>query len=293
MSEKNIVLYKQRDFGQKLNITIEYIRYNFAPLMKMLLIIVIPMGILSSFFLGNYFSIFGGLVSNPDATSADAVGFMGQIAFTYLGIIVAYMITYSFMVAAVFTYMKAKSEQGSVDYMDALKDSFKYVPGLIGLSILVGIISFIGFFIFIIPGIYFMVVFSISLPIYMFEQQGVGHAFSKCFKLIRDKWWSTFGLMMISSIIAGVASYIFIIPTYVLMLGDMFRNAENLEADPGSFFAMFDSWTATAGMAFSMIGTYLTYCIPIIAIGFQYFNLSERMEGTGLKSQIENFENLS
>lgn len=293
MSERNFLLYKKRDFGQKINVTIEYIRYNFGPLMKMILIIVIPMGILSSLTFGNYFSSLGDF-ANPEASDAERIGVMGQMGVTYLLMFGAGIVTYALLVAAIYNYIKTKNENPDVDYMEVLRDSFKFVPGLIGIMIIVSFASFIGFFIFILPGIYLGVVMSLAVPIYLFEQDGIGNALGKSFKLIREKWWSTFGLMFVTTIIASIASYVFAIPTYAIMFGEMFSNMEKMESgDPTAIFDMFSSWTATIGMAISMMGSYLCYSIPIVALAFQYFNLSERIEGRGLKSQIEDFENLS
>ncbi|HCX20867.1 MAG: hypothetical protein CMB80_27755 [Flammeovirgaceae bacterium] len=293
MSEKNIELYKKRDFGQKINITIEYIRYNFGPLMKMILLIAIPMGILSSLTLGNYFSKLGDF-ANPNSSDIERMGVLGQMGGTYMLMFGVSIITYSLLIATIYNYIKTKNEDPNPDYMEVLRSSFKYVPGLVGLMIIIGFASFIGFFIFILPGIYLSVVMSLSIPIYMFEQEGIGEALSKSFKLIKEKWWSTFGLIIITTIIAGVASYVFLIPTYALMFSEMFSNVEKMESgDPTAVFDIFTSWTTTIGMAVSMVGSYLCYSIPIVAMAFQYFNLSERIEGRGLKSQIEDFENLS
>lgn len=293
MSEENITLYKQRDFGQKINATIEYIRYNFGPIMKMVLIIAIPMGIVSSLAFSKYFSSMTVLVGNPNMSDAEAMGFLGGLGVTYLLMISIYMVTYSLMVAAIYNYMKARAESAEIDYLEILKASFKHVPALIGLSIIVGFISIIGMFFFVLPGIYLGVVFSLSAPIYLFEQEGIGNALSKAFKLISGKWWSTLGLLFVTYMIAGAAGYIFAIPTYVLMFGDLISNIDQAENDPTAIFEAFSSWSATIGMAISVIGSYLTYTIPIIAISFQYFNLSERMEGKGLKGEIADFENLS
>ncbi len=292
MSEKNIALYKKRDFGQKINVTIEYLRYNFGPLMKMLLIVVLPMGVISSFALGDYFGSLSVLAS-PDATEMEQLGMMGQMGMTYLLMIGISIVGYALVVASIYHYIKVRDEADNPDFLEVLKGSFKFVPGLIVLMIIIGIASTIGFFFFIIPGVYLGVTMSLSIPIYLFEQNGIGDALGKSFQLIKQKWWSTFGLMVITSIIAGMSSYVFAIPTYVIMFSEMFSSMDAMQdGDPSAFFNLFTGWTSTIALSISMIGSYLCYSIPIIALAFQYFNLSERMEGRGLKSQIEDFENL-
>ncbi|MEQ8473866.1 MAG: YciC family protein [Marinoscillum sp.] len=292
MSEKKIELYKTRDFGEKINATIEYIRFNFGPLIKVVLVLVLPLGIVASLMLKNIFGTFGGMMSNPNMDEVERVGQLSSLGGNYMLTMIMSMVTYSFLVAAIYTFLSRRDKGESVEPMEVIKEALKSVPGLFGLMIVTGILTVLGFFVFILPGIYLAFVFSLSFPIYMFEGQDFGTAFSKPFKLIRDKWWSTFGLLIITSIIAAVISYVFLIPSYAIMFGQMFSDPETLQNDPNAVFESLSSWTTTITMAFAMMGTYLTYLIPIIALGFQYFNLSERMEGTGLKNQIQDFENL-
>jgi hypothetical protein len=159
--------------------------------------------------------------------------------------------------------------------------------------VLIGIVSSIGFLFFVLPGIYLMITLSLALPIYLFEDEGIGTAFSKSFRLIKSKWWSTFGLLFVTSVIASIISYVFAIPFYAIFLGDLFTSIGDSGSDPSAVFAAFSSWYAIVGIAVMMIGAYITYLIPIIALGFQYFNLSERVEGRGIRNQINEFETVA
>ena len=168
---------------------------------------------------------------------------------------------------------------------------FKKLPGLVLLSIVVSVIIFFGLFLFIIPGIYLGTVFSLSFVVFIFEDEGFGNSLSKPFLIIKEKFFSTLGLLVVSTIIAGLVSSVFLVPAFILMIGDWFSitdlnnlNAENYildYSDPkiiiGSFISSF---------------TTLVYIIPIVAVCFQYFNLIERTEGRGFKSQIDDFEKL-
>lgn len=292
MSEKRIELYKTRDFGEKINATIEYIRFNFSGLIKVVLILVLPLGIIASLLVKNIFATFSGIAGNPNMSEVEQISQMGALGGNYMLSMVMSMVTYSFLISAIFTFIQRQDQGENTEPLEVIKESLRYVPGLIGLMIITGILSMIGMFVFILPGIYLAFALSISLPIYMFEKCDIGTAFSKAFKLIRGKWWSTFGLLVVCGIIAGVVSYVFLIPSYAIMFGDMFSSPEALQENPNAIFESFSSWTNTVTMAFAMIGMYITYLIPIIALGFQYFNLSERIEGTGLKNQIQEFENL-
>jgi len=82
---------------------------------------------------------------------------------------------------------------------------------------------------------------------------------------------------------------IFIMPFYVFYFLSIFTLVEEsgISADTSS-------WWFQAGMTFSvmfmMLGSFLTYSIPIVALSFQYFNLKERQESVGLMQEIEQLD---
>ncbi len=293
MSESKIKLYKTRDFGAKINSTIEYIRYNFLPLVKLVLLVAVPIGLLISIVFKNLFGTIASFSANPEMNEAEALGRMSSLGGNYLLLMLFGMLTYAFLMATVYTYLKMRdSLEKPPDVMDVFRRALPRVPGLLLLMVLVVIVSFAGLLVFVLPGIYLAIALSIAFPIFLFEDVGVGTAFSKAFKLIRGKWWSTFGLLIVTSLMAGVLSYVFAIPMYAVMFGKMFSAASEANPDPAQMMEVFSSWYMTISMSVMMIGSYLTYLVPMIALGFQYFNLSERKEGTGIKAEIADFEKL-
>ena len=70
----------------------------------------------------------------------------------------------------------------------------------------------------------------------------------------------------------------------------LIEEIESSQGDPSSILGMFSSGYVTVAMAISMIGSYLTYSIPLIGLGYQYSNLIERSEGRGLMNEIEDFD---
>jgi hypothetical protein len=295
MENSKIELYKIRDFSAKMGIMIDYIRANFANLMKIVLLMAVPLALLFGILMREFFGTVGMMSENPDMSDAEAIGFASSLGITYLIILVLSVIVYSLLFSTVYHYMKLKDERGEAPGLqEVYQASFARLPGLILLSLVVAVIIIVGFFLFVLPGFYFAVVLSLAVPIYIFENVGIGTAMSRAFRLISGKWWSTFGLLVVSSIMASVISYLFTLPAYGLMLGNLFTEiSEDPAAMPDAYFNMFSSWYATAGLALSFAGAYLTYVIPVVALAFQYFNLTERIEGRGIKQEVENFENLS
>lgn len=295
MNQSNIQLYKMRDFGAKINATIEYIRQNIGPLLKLMLLIVLPMGLIASILFSNIYGSLGEMTAVQQGGDPNAaLGMVGSLMTNYTLMFLMTSITGALLISAIYTYMKLNNEEREArpTVMEVYKKILPKLPMLLVLMILISVISFFGFMLFIIPGVYLMITLSLAIPIFLFEEKGIGNAFNKSFKLIKGKWWSTFGLLFVTGIIAGIVSYVFAIPFYFLTVGEMFTTVD-ADADPEAVFAIFTNWYTIIGMAIMMIGSYLTYMIPSIALAFQYFNLSERIEGTGIRNQINEFETVS
>jgi hypothetical protein len=111
----------------------------------------------------------------------------------------------------------------------------------------------------------------------MRENLDLGDTFRHCFYLIKDKWWSTFGLLIIVGIISSIIGYVFQIPTLIVTLSSFFKIGDGMN----------DIWM-TIGGVISTIGSMLVQSLVLVAIVFQYYNLVERREGSGIINSINN-----
>ena len=129
-------------------------------------------------------------------------------------------------------------------------------------------------------------VFATSLTFFIraYEKNGFFEAVVRSFKLVKDKWWSTFGLVMILYFIMVVVSYLFIVPWQVVSGVSMFHSlSTNTFEEPST------SWKLITTVVFSL--QYMVQMVLAglsnIGIAFQYFNLVEMKEAKGLMTQIE------
>ncbi|MGE5421665.1 MAG: glycerophosphoryl diester phosphodiesterase membrane domain-containing protein, partial [Ignavibacteriales bacterium] len=107
-----------------------------------------------------------------------------------------------------------------------LSRAVRKLPGIIGISLIMGLATLVGFVLLIIPGIILLVKFSLSLPIYVLEDTSIFHAISQSFKLTKGKGWAIlfnvliFGiLVLIVSFACGMLGLIgFVIPTIATLL---------------------------------------------------------------------------
>jgi len=281
-----------RDFGQKLNATIEFIRANFKKLFLTLLFVAGPAALLMGIVMKQFMGFFMGFSANPqDPAMLDQMPtlftsyFVMFLVSTFAGIMLS-LTAYSYM------ELYSRKDLSEFTTSEVLRNALSRFGQAFLLSILAAITIFLSVFFFFLPAIYFSIVLSMSRPILYFEKVGAVEAYRRAFTLIKDKWWSTFGLLFVSVLISYVVSMIFSVPFYVLYMFELVGVVDKMQTDPTAFTSIFSSWYMAITMVILSIGGYLSYAIPLIALGFQYFNLAERNSAPGLINKIQDFENI-
>ena len=281
-----INLFQQRDFGDKINATFQYITQNFRSLALSLLYIVGPVallaGIASGIFQSNLFDMASDPTTVPVSPSNDPMAvlrvfnnvfspaFWMTIFFGLLAALAVSLVTYAHM------KVYAKKSGAAIEVTDVWEEMQPVIGRGIIISLLGSVITAIGFLFFVIPGVYLVVVLVLALAITTFEGTDFGQTLSRCFTLIRDNWWATFGLVIVMGLISGIVGLVFTAPAAIinfLVLG-------KLLPDLSGFWIVLGNVLSTVG------GTLLRSLI-YVAIGFQYANLVEEKEGRGLISSID------
>jgi len=93
-----------------------------------------------------------------------------------------------------------------VDVKASYEYAFSRLAGLIGLAFLVAIVVFVGFLLFVIPGIIFLVFLAVAVPAFIVERLGATESMSRSWKLVSGNWWFTFGVIIVAGIIVGVVN---------------------------------------------------------------------------------------
>ncbi len=76
------------------------------------------------------------------------------------------------------------------------------------LSIVTGVLLAIAFALFLIPGIYFTVVWCVAVPALVFERIGPFAALGRSQQLIRSRWWATFAVLLVGILLIIALSYV-------------------------------------------------------------------------------------
>jgi len=274
--ETNPVNFRQeREFGDIINATFTFISQNFKKLMKMLV-----------FYGGPFYLIYGILMGSlqlnifsPLRTNTFNADDLGSIALKYLLLIVFALLAYVMNYSLIYSYIRLYNENGrdGFELPDVWRLARKNFFMILGTSFVCGLMIVFATLFLIFPGIYISVPLTLIMVIRMIEMKSLGDSISRTFFLVKNKWWLTFGLILVVYLISSSMTYVFMIPQYIMI----FLTAFHGKMTPESGYVM-TTFTAISSF-FSLILTN----IPLIAIAFHYFSLVEQKEQPGLLEKIE------
>ena len=265
----------ERSFSDKLNATFTFARQNIKQLSITLLLLGFPLLVAGNILLlYMQTTLQQTLIENSGAFNWDYLStMMLSMSLLMLGYFWLHLITISYM---------AEYADGNrnISPTAVMNRAFANLGKVLGAGIISVIIIAIGFVFLIIPGIYLSIVLSLLTLVIVMEGDPSFEAISRCFYLIKGKWWSTFGLLIIMGIIVSMMQFAFNIPTTIITFTKAFHQE----------LPTFDLTNILANI-FSTLGLALIYPLSYIALAFQYFNLVELKESAGLKLEIEQSAN--
>jgi hypothetical protein len=315
--ENNIFIDFQqaRDFSKKINTTFEFLRQNFKPLIKSLLFIAGPPMLVGSILAGSLYSDYFGFIGRMSRSAGDVntpVDFLGSPVFwlEIIGAVLFLFLSGVMIISVVYNYLLAYQEQKSpVNDVTIIWDRVRatlpmYISTvflfwllliaayavvlviIIGAAALSPLLAFFAGVAIIIGLIYAIITLSLLFIIRANEQKGFFDALARAFYLIRDKWWSTFGLLFILGLIQSTIASLFLVPWYINFIISMMHS---LDGSPIPETSVVSELINSLFMTFYFLTSFILYALPLIALAFQYFNLVERKEAKGLMARIETF----
>lgn len=310
---KLIEFHHTRDFSRKMNATFEFIRQNFKALSKSILFIagppVLVVGLLIGSFIGEFIGMSQASMGAPGSVEAVQRYFMSVTFWLQIAMMLVFLLISSVMTLATINnylilYEEQRTNKIEVQAVwERVRSTFwmylgtmffffllgigVYLLLLIPFALLAALSPFLIFFgvLFFMCGLIYLF-FSVSLTFFIrgYEKLGFFDAIGRSYRLVQGKWWSTFGLIFILYLIMGFASYIFMIPMYVMSVITALTTVETgVRQDPSTAIQVI----MTISLTLYYLAQMLLNSLPNIGIAFQYFNLVELKESKGLLSQIE------
>ena len=270
-NKQPVVFKKERDFSALISDTIEFVKQEYKTLGKALLTYAGPFILVTSFLAAMYQNE---LYSNPDLFDPNnpMAAFQGIFSTKYYMFLFSGIISNVVLNLVVFAYILLYISKGKGNFKQ--EDIWQIVGShfapvffmLVAMSFMIGI----GLFVFIVPGIYLMVVFSLAIFAHMNEEISFSKAINRSMYLIKDYWLYTLGVLIVIYLIAFVAGYVFLIPQSVMASAYTESILTGNFEEPSAVFTML-----------SVIGTFgssLFYAIVYIIIPMHYFNLVRKKE---------------
>jgi len=287
MQNQNFINFKKvRSLGNMLSDTLKFLSTEWQPFfMTIVKLAIVPVLIAIAaaiYFLMQSNSFYGGLLdlNSLDGSEIEDINFNFSSVLVPLAIFsFSYLIAYALVTVASLSYIKSYiKNKGIINYEEIQNDAKTTFWSYVGLFFVVGIIVFIGTLFCFLPGIYFAVVLSLSIPIMIFQNSGVLDSINGAFTLIKDNWWETFGILIIVQILILIISFIVQLPVGMYQGVD---TAVMLQGEyPNELLELFSDPIYLILLGISYLVKFILYIISTIVTVFIYFDIREQKNPT-------------
>lgn len=263
--------------GEILDVAINIVLKNAGTLVRTVLVVVVPIQVLSIAILAttlpdadllNNRNAFTGNDPDVDIDGSDLTALL--VGFGLVGVL-GFVLT-AFATAACFKAISDAYLGAKPDWRDSLRfardrfASVMWVTVLVALGVIVAMIGFI------IPGIWLYVAWSVAVPALLLENLRGSKALGRSFRLVKGRWWRTFGTLLVGFILAAVVGGIL--------------------SGLVSAVALTDVGDSVLGAAIvngisSGVGQLVTTPVTVAIVTVIYYDLLVRKEGVHLETLVE------
>jgi hypothetical protein len=202
--------------------------------------------------------------AGADLESAElATYFAGQGAVLLLNALVV-----AVGVAACFKAISDAYLGAHPDWRASLGFVARRLAPVLWVSVLASVVPALALLAFIVPGVWLWVAWSVAVPALLFEEARGGKALARSFRLVRHRWWPTFGALMVGFVLATLAATVvaaLVVGAFTLAAGD---------SGPGGLIG--------EGLG-STISAVLATPFQAAVVALIYFDLRVRKEGFDLE----------
>lgn len=183
--------------GEILDVAIKVYTRRFATLAKVVAAFVVPVYVLSAL-------VQLSILPNSDAEAADVEFWTVAAALLVTGIIV-YLAT-ELATAGAFRVVSSTYLGEDVEWQESLDFATARLGPLVWLAFIGGLGVVLGGLLFLVPGIYLYGLWAVAVPVLLFEDVRGTRALGRSRQLVTGRWWSVFGTVVLSAILASLVS---------------------------------------------------------------------------------------
>lgn len=157
------------------------------------------------------------------ATTQTAIQITQFLVISFFALLVVAIFVTTIHNFFVFILVKGISDN-KFHYLKLIQSNFKYIGKLFLFSALKILIIFLGVFFFLVPGIYFTLIFCFALPIMAKENLSIIESIKKAMAVFKKDWWRNILLIVGLKIIIFAAMILFSIIKIngIAMIADLF-----------------------------------------------------------------------
>ena len=306
LTEKpKIVFYRQRTFSELFNVTFDFLRENWKPLLKYITLFLLPICMVQGLSMNSFFDGYVGLLQDM-ATGSE--NFTPAMIISYGLMLLATWVGYVLMQALTYTMMKVYDERKErlvgVTF-DDMKPYFWRYLGRVVISMLVAVgigilyimlMAAVAYllspwllFLMIPAGAVLIVPYALVTPLYIFEDCSLGQALKRGYTLGFKAFWLVLGLVILLSIIVQFVSSFVSMPFTIFMGVKMFLGAQDEAIATGALMTIL-SYLATVILSYV---SNLLMPIQTVGLSYLYSHTVEKEEGLTNSRDIQNFEQMS
>jgi len=254
--------------GEIIDAAIKIWRRHFPTLARLVFVVVAPVQVLSALVrasVGAGDTVFNGVdaAGNPSVDTHALPGWLAGMFTAQALSALAFLIAS----AAVLRAVSVAYLGGTPEWRDSLKAATSRLRSLIWLGLLMGGALFLAALALFVPFIWLGVSWSVAFPVLIAEgERGTG-ALRRAYRLVRGRWWPTFGALLVAFMFQFFLGLVLGIPLALL----------TASWDSGSTAAI--ALTSVVSVASSVVTTPFMAAVLVLV----YFDLRVRKEGFDLE----------
>jgi hypothetical protein len=198
--------------GEILDVGIKIYSRNALTLFKIVVFVVLPAQILVN--IAEISALPSGATVSSGSPFGGTITTQGTLsghdaAIVFVGFISAFLIQFvaaRFAQAGCFRAVADAYLGEEIGWRSSLRFALRRLPAIVLLSFYSGVLVILGTILFVIPGIYLYVAFTVAVPVLLVEGAGPWRALWRSRDLVRGRWWATCGVAVVGYLLVSVVS---------------------------------------------------------------------------------------
>jgi hypothetical protein len=192
--------------GEILDVAVKICLAHWRTLLKAVLVVVVPVQIIGTLVNADYTVQQFDFNTSPTQRTEETVEQLNQ----YLGGLAVATVLQGLAVllatAACFRAIAQAYLGERTDWHSSLMYALRLTPSLLLVTLLYALGVLLGFVMFVLPGIWIYVAWAFGTPVLLVEGLRGRKALGRSFRLVKGRWWRTFGVLVVGFILAAIVS---------------------------------------------------------------------------------------